>query len=81
MSVAVLTISVAVVYMARDIIMLMWTNPFRGSLEEVGPKDFRLSGPTPSNGPRNGFAPLKVHKIEIFFGFDFEICIISLLVM
>ena len=22
---------------------------------------------------------LKVHKIEIFFGFDFEICIISLL--
>ncbi len=26
-------------------------------------------------------APLKVHKIEIFFGFDFEICIISLLVM
>jgi hypothetical protein len=26
-------------------------------------------------------AGLKVHKIEIFFGFDFEICIISLLVM
>jgi hypothetical protein len=24
---------------------------------------------------------LKVHKIEIFFGFDIEICIISLLVM
>ncbi len=24
---------------------------------------------------------LKVHKIEIFFGFDFEICIISLLFM
>ncbi len=24
---------------------------------------------------------LKVHKIEIFFGFDFLICIISLLVM
>jgi hypothetical protein len=24
---------------------------------------------------------LKVHKIEIFFGFDFEICIISLIVM
>jgi hypothetical protein len=24
---------------------------------------------------------LKIHKIEIFFGFDFEICIISLLVM
>ncbi len=27
------------------------------------------------------FLLLKVHKIEIFFGFDFEICIISLLVM
>ncbi len=25
--------------------------------------------------------PLKVHKIEIFFGFDFEICIIFLIVM
>jgi hypothetical protein len=24
---------------------------------------------------------LKVHKIEIFFGFDFEICVISLLFM
>ncbi len=24
---------------------------------------------------------LKVHKIEIFFSFDFEICIISFLVM
>ncbi len=31
---------------------------------------------------RNGsIGSLKVHKIEIFFGFDFEICIISLLVM
>jgi hypothetical protein len=27
------------------------------------------------------FYLLKVHKIEIFFGFDFEICIISLIVM
>jgi hypothetical protein len=26
-------------------------------------------------------ATLKVHKKEIFFGFDFEICIISLIVM
>jgi hypothetical protein len=24
--------------------------------------------------------PLKVHKIEIFFGFDFEICNISLII-
>ncbi len=28
-----------------------------------------------------GYVALKVHKIEIFFGFDFEICIISLLDM
>jgi hypothetical protein len=28
-----------------------------------------------------GLICLKVHKTEIFFGFDFEICIISLLVM
>jgi hypothetical protein len=27
------------------------------------------------------YEALKVHKIEIFFGFDFEICIISLLLM
>ncbi len=27
------------------------------------------------------FYVLKVNKIEIFFGFDFEICVISLLVM
>ncbi len=27
------------------------------------------------------FILLKVHKIEIFFGFNFEICIISLLFM
>ncbi len=30
---------------------------------------------------RQNLVTLKVHKIEIFFGFDFEICIISLLVM
>jgi hypothetical protein len=29
----------------------------------------------------NSLCHLKVHKIEIFFGFDFQICIISLLVM
>ncbi len=29
----------------------------------------------------NKRSSLKVHKIEIFFGFDFEICIICLLVM
>jgi hypothetical protein len=31
--------------------------------------------------PLLSFYVLKVQKIEIFFGFDFEICIISLLVM
>ncbi len=30
---------------------------------------------------QDGRQALKVHKIEIFFGFDFEICIISLLFM
>jgi hypothetical protein len=30
-----------------------------------------------SSGP----VPLKVHKIENFFGSDFEFCVISLLVM
>ncbi len=35
----------------------------------------------PCFGINNTTVPLKVHKIEIFFGFDFEICIISLLVM
>ncbi len=34
-----------------------------------------------SKGNNNERMSLKVHKIEIFFGFDFEICIISLLVM
>jgi hypothetical protein len=58
-SAAVLTFNVTVVYMARDIIILMRANPFREPLEEVVPKKFRFSGPKPSNGPRNGFAPLK----------------------
>ncbi len=34
-----------------------------------------------SNADPDLIFSLKVHKIEIFFGFDFEICIISLLVM
>jgi hypothetical protein len=40
-------------------------------------------GPVPGIGPELDLSEdwLKVHKIEIFFGFDFEICIISLLVM
>jgi hypothetical protein len=35
----------------------------------------------PFHLPSSGNTVLKVHKIEIFFVFDFEICIISLLVM
>ncbi len=37
--------------------------------------------PQITNKTANLTSYLKVHKIEIFFGFDFEICIISLLVM
>ncbi len=49
-----------------------------------------FSTESPNNSHQNDTAckaagyllvPLKVHKIEIFFDFDFEICIISLLVM
>jgi hypothetical protein len=32
-----LTINVPVVYTARDVMILMGENPFRGPLEEVGP--------------------------------------------
>ncbi len=38
-------------------------------------------GSVPHSGDCFFYQSLKVHKIEIFFGFDFEICIISLLVM
>jgi hypothetical protein len=31
--------------------------------------------------PSHATVPLKVHKIENFFGSDFEFCVISLLVM
>ncbi len=44
----------------------------------LGEKQDFLSYPS---GPSQHSLSLKVHKIEIFFGFDFEICIISLLVM
>jgi hypothetical protein len=39
----------------------MGVNPFRGTLDGVGPenqfgpKKLRFSGPTPSNGPSNGY--------------------------
>jgi hypothetical protein len=36
-----LTIHVSVVYMARDVMILVKVNPFRGPLEGVGPKKSR----------------------------------------
>jgi hypothetical protein len=29
-----------------------------------GPKKYRFSGPTPSNGPRNGFSPHQIHYVK-----------------
>ncbi len=46
----ILTINVPVLYVARDVMILMRANPSRGPLE----------GPTPSNGTSNGFAPIKI---------------------
>ncbi len=34
-----LTINLPIVYMAQDVIILMGANPFRGSLEAVGPEN------------------------------------------
>jgi hypothetical protein len=45
------TINVLVVYLARDVMIWCEKHPFRG----ICPKYFW--GPTPSNGPSNGFAP------------------------
>ncbi len=55
--------------------ILMWENPFPGSLEAVGPemetseasaiwapKKSWFLGPTPSNGLSNGFARVKIIK-------------------
>jgi hypothetical protein len=56
--------------MVRDVLILMRENTFRGQLEGVGPengdleaqKKSRCSGPTPSNGPSNGFSRIKIIK-------------------
>jgi hypothetical protein len=40
-----LTINVPVVYMARNVMILMRENPFRGSLEGVGPENRDFLGP------------------------------------
>ncbi len=39
------TINVPVVYMARDVMILMRENPFRGPLEGVGPENRDFFGP------------------------------------
>jgi hypothetical protein len=62
--------------MARDVMILTRENTFRGLLEGVGPEnqDFfgpsngnersPLEGPTPSNGPSNGFSRIKIIKFK-----------------
>ncbi len=40
-----LTINVPVVYMARDVMILMGENPFLGPLEGVGPENRDFLGP------------------------------------
>ncbi len=67
-----ITFNVPVVYMARAVMILMRAKPLQGSLEEVspenrslpfhGPKSRDFSGSTPSNGPCNGFAGIKISK-------------------
>ncbi len=39
------TINVPVVYMARDVMILMRANPLQGPLEEVGPENRDFLGP------------------------------------
>jgi hypothetical protein len=41
----------------------------------------RVLRENPSDRKSHTWAPLKVHKIEKFFGSNFEFCVISLLVM
>ncbi len=41
----VITINVPVVYMTRDVIILMWVNPFQRPLEGVGPENLDFFGP------------------------------------
>jgi hypothetical protein len=68
----------------------------RTELELTGMRNLQVSGQPqarPPGEPASNYcsqifrnitlpmAALKVHKTEIFFGFDFEICIISFLVM
>jgi hypothetical protein len=54
-AVVILTIYVLVVYAARDVMILMWTNP-------ISRAKSRFSGPTPSSGRSNRFPPIKIIK-------------------
>ncbi len=40
-----ITVNLPVVYMARDVMILMRENPFRGPLEGVGPENRDFFGP------------------------------------
>jgi hypothetical protein len=56
--------------MAQDVMILMEENPFRGHWQGwalkietfLGPEMATSEGPTPSNGPSNRFAPIKIIK-------------------
>ena len=50
-------------------------------MQKRGKTQIVYSGEMKNAGKVENVAMLKVHKIEIFFGFDFEICIISLIVI
>jgi hypothetical protein len=56
----IITINVPVVYVARDVMILMRENPFRGPLEGVGPenRDFLGLDMASSKARGGGRAPL-----------------------
>jgi hypothetical protein len=58
-----------------------YSNSTQSSLSPNGAKSHIFSNKHFLRIKCNILISLKVHKIEIFFGFDFEICIITLLVM
>ncbi len=73
-----ITINVAVVYMAQDVMILMRAISIAKSIERVGPWNqdvlgpemaphevSAISGPTPSNGMSNGFARIKIIKFKL----------------
>ncbi len=56
----VLTVNVPVVYMARDVMIFGPKWHLLPSLTFQGTKKSWFSGPTPFNGPRNGFSRIKI---------------------